>query len=102
MSIHLFQILYACHTRSVLTNRFLLLYCHSVLNGLIFAVGGLIFGGIISNQHPLRITTFGGKDWGEHYCILSQVKDMLLTILASFLQVILFWHIYLSTSSDLL
>lgn len=37
----------------------------SVLNGLIFAVGGLIFGGIISNQHPLRLTTFSGKDWGE-------------------------------------
>ena len=41
----------------------------AVLNALIFALGGVIFGGVISNHHPLRVTNFTGEDWGEQlYC----------------------------------
>jgi len=43
----------------------------AVLNALIFALGGVIFGGVIGNQHPLRVTSFTGGDWG--YAILAYI-----------------------------
>ncbi|KAL7453066.1 hypothetical protein ACHAWC_004753, partial [Mediolabrus comicus] len=54
----------------------------TILNSLIFAVGGVIFGGIVSNQHPLRLgTSFSGRDWGYGilvYILVNIIRFVLM------------------------
>ena len=54
----------------------------TILNSLIFAVGGVIFGGIVSNRHPLRLGTFfSGRDWGYGilvYILVNIIRFVLM------------------------
>ena len=46
------------------------------LNALIFALGGLVWGTVVSNSDPTRLVKFEGRDWG--YMILTYILMMLV------------------------
>ena len=46
------------------------------LNSLIFSLGGLVWGTVVSNSDPTRLVKFEGRDWG--YMILTYVLMMLV------------------------
>jgi len=43
---------------------------------LIFSLGGLVWGTVVSNSDPTRLVKFEGRDWG--YMILTYVLMMLV------------------------